>query len=113
VLRYLHDSIGFKLFHLNWVPHLLTGDLREKRKKHARVILPFLHVAERDGEHHHVTDDELWFFFNISPRRMWTLSRDDMVIKPRHDVQSNNSCLQLYGLRAASMLSTDSQMILK
>jgi hypothetical protein len=30
VLYYLHESLGFKLFHLHWVPHLLTGDLREK-----------------------------------------------------------------------------------
>jgi hypothetical protein len=32
MLRHLHDFIGFKLFHLHWVPHMLTDDLREKRK---------------------------------------------------------------------------------
>jgi hypothetical protein len=26
VLRHLHESIGFKSFHLRWVPHLLSGD---------------------------------------------------------------------------------------
>jgi hypothetical protein len=36
VLRYLHDSIGFKLFHFHWVPHLLINDLREKRKTKKR-----------------------------------------------------------------------------
>jgi histone-lysine N-methyltransferase SETMAR len=51
-------------------------------------MLPFLHIAERDGWHHFVTGDESWFFFNISPRRMWTLSRDDVVTKSRHDIQS-------------------------
>jgi hypothetical protein len=30
VLQYLHESFGFKLFHLHWVPHLSTGDFREK-----------------------------------------------------------------------------------
>jgi hypothetical protein len=53
------------------------------------------------------------FFYNISLCRMWMLSRDDVVTKPRHDIQSKNSCLQSYGIPAASMLSTDSQIIAK
>jgi hypothetical protein len=64
VLEYLHMSIGFKSFHLRWFPHLLTDDLRQKRKKHKRAILPFLYAAQRDGWHNFVTDDESWFFFN-------------------------------------------------
>jgi hypothetical protein len=51
-------------------------------------MLPFLYDAERDGWHHLVTGDESWLFFNISPRRMWTLSRDDVVTKSRLDIQS-------------------------
>jgi hypothetical protein len=30
VLRHLHNSIGFRSFHLHWVPHVLTVGLREK-----------------------------------------------------------------------------------
>jgi hypothetical protein len=30
VLQHLHEYLWFKSFHLHWVPHLLTGDLREK-----------------------------------------------------------------------------------
>jgi hypothetical protein len=88
VLQYLHESLWFKSFHLHWVPHLLTDDLREKPKENARAILPFLHAPERDGWHHLVTGDESWFFYNISPRRIWMLSRDDVVTQPRHDIQS-------------------------
>jgi hypothetical protein len=33
-------------------------------------MFPFLYAAERDGWHHFVTDDELWFLLNISPRRI-------------------------------------------
>jgi hypothetical protein len=51
-------------------------------------MLPFLSAAERDGWHHPITGDESWFFLNTSPRRMWTLSRDDVVTKPRLDIQS-------------------------
>jgi hypothetical protein len=29
---HLHDSIGFGSFHLHWVPHILTHDLRENEK---------------------------------------------------------------------------------
>jgi hypothetical protein len=91
--RYLHVSIGFKSFHLRWVPHLLTDDLRQTRKEHASAMLPFLYAAQCDGWHHLVTADESWFFFNTSPCRMWTLSRDDVATKPRLDIQSKNSCL--------------------
>jgi hypothetical protein len=95
VLQYLHKSFGFKSFHLHWVPHLLTGDLWEKWKEYARAILQFLHAAERDGWHHHVTGDESWLFCNISPGRMWMLSRDNVVTKPRHKIQSNKVMLTI------------------
>jgi hypothetical protein len=55
----------------------------QKWKEYAKDILPFLHAAERDSWHHLVTDDESWYFFDTSPRRMWTLSRDDVATKPR------------------------------
>jgi hypothetical protein len=58
VLQHLHESIGFKSFHLHRVPHLLTVELREKRKEFARVMLPFLFAAEREGWHHLMTGDE-------------------------------------------------------
>jgi hypothetical protein len=70
MLNYLHLSIGFKSFHLRWVRHLLTEDLRSKRKDDARAMLPLLHAAQRDGWHHLMTGDESWFFFDTSPRRM-------------------------------------------
>jgi hypothetical protein len=76
-------------------------------------MLPFLYVAERDGWHHLVTDDESWFFFNILSRRMWMLSSDNVITKSRHDIQTENSCLESYGIPATSMLSTDSQIIPK
>jgi hypothetical protein len=58
VFPHLHDSIGFRSFHLYWVPHLLTHDLRGKRKEYAKAILSFLHVAEGDNWHHFATGDE-------------------------------------------------------
>jgi hypothetical protein len=63
-------------------------DLCEKRKEYVKAMFPFLYVAECDSWHHLVTGDEWWFFLNTSPRRMWTLSRDDVVTKPRLDIQN-------------------------
>jgi hypothetical protein len=88
VLLHLYDSIDFKSFHLYWVPNLLTHHLREKRKEYAKAMLPFLHTAERDGWHHLVTDDESWFFLNTSLSCMWTLSRDNIITKPRLAIQN-------------------------
>jgi hypothetical protein len=49
VLLHLHDSIGFRSFHLYWVPHLLTHDLPNKRMEYAQAMLPVLLAAERDS----------------------------------------------------------------
>jgi hypothetical protein len=57
-------------------------------KEHAKAIFPFLYVAESDSWHLFVTGDESLFFLNTLPHRMWTPSRDDMVTKPRLDIQS-------------------------
>jgi hypothetical protein len=51
-------------------------------------MLPFFHTAKRDDWHHIFTGDESGLFFNISPSRMRRLSRDDVVTKPRLDIQS-------------------------
>jgi hypothetical protein len=58
VLNYLYLSIVFKSFHLLWVRHLLTEDLRQKWKDDARAMLPLLHAAQRDGWHHLVIGEE-------------------------------------------------------
>jgi hypothetical protein len=59
--------------------------------------------------------DWWWFlvFFDRLPCRMWTLSRDNVVTKSRLDIQSKSLCLRLYGIPAASIWLTDSQMISK
>jgi hypothetical protein len=99
VSNHLHLSIGFKSFHLRWVPHLLTSDLRQKRKDDARAMLPLLHAAQRDGWHHLVSGDESWFFFDTSPRRIWTLSRDDVATKPRQQIQSKKCIFMIISHR--------------
>jgi hypothetical protein len=59
-----------------------------KPKEYPTAMLPFLHDAERDGWHHLVTGDESWFFLDTSPCRTWTLSREDVITKTKHQIQS-------------------------
>jgi hypothetical protein len=49
---------------------------------------PVFAAAPRDGEHHHVTEDESWFLFTYPPRRMWTLTRDGVAATPKHDIHT-------------------------
>jgi hypothetical protein len=58
VLRHLHESFGFKSFHLHWVPYQPSADLCQKRKEHGNAMLPFLYAAQRDGWYHLVTGHE-------------------------------------------------------
>jgi hypothetical protein len=77
-------------------------------------MLPFSHAAERDGWYHLVTGHESWFFFDTSPRRMWTLSRDDVVIRPRHQIQSKKWTFMLLrnptGFYVADRFPNDTKM---
>jgi hypothetical protein len=114
VLNHLHLSIGFKSYHLRWVPHLLTEDLRQKRKEGARAMLRLLLAAQRDGWHHLVTGDESWFFFDTSPRRTWTLSRDEVATKARQQIQSKKFMFTIIwnanGFHVIDSLPNDTKM---
>jgi hypothetical protein len=37
VLLHLHESIGFKSFHLHWVPHLLSGDFPKNERSKQKI----------------------------------------------------------------------------
>jgi hypothetical protein len=51
-------------------------------------MITILAAAPHEGWHHLVTRDESWFFLSSSPRRIWTLSRDYVVTKPKHDIHT-------------------------
>jgi hypothetical protein len=88
VLRHLHRSIRFKTLHLHWVRHLLTDDLRAKRKEQATVMLPYLLAAQNDGWQHLVAGDESWFFLDTTPRLVPRPSKDDVFTKLKLNGQS-------------------------
>jgi hypothetical protein len=113
-MQHLYESLGFKSFHLRWVPHQLTDDFRHKRKKHVSAMLPFLYVAQRNGWRHFVTGDESWFVFHTSPRRIWMLSRDNVVTKLRQQIQSKKFMFMIIwnpsGLYVVNRFPNDTKM---
>jgi hypothetical protein len=58
VLKHLHEDLGFQSFHLRWVPHLLTPELKEQRRTDATDMITVLPSAQKDGWHHLITGDE-------------------------------------------------------
>jgi hypothetical protein len=61
VLLYLRQEFCLKSFRSYLIPYVLTDKLCKKWKEYIKVILPFLYVAQRDGWHHFVTGNQLYF----------------------------------------------------
>jgi hypothetical protein len=74
VLRRLREKVGFKSYCIRRVPRPLTGELRAKRKKLTRLMIPDLETTRKDGWRHLVPGDESWFFLLSGPRQMWAWS---------------------------------------
>jgi hypothetical protein len=95
------------------VPHLLTDNLRENERNMqgpcchswmlpngtAGIILWLIASHGYSSIYHHVACESY-------REMMWSQNRDLIF-------RANNWCLQSYGIPVASMLSTDSQIILK
>jgi hypothetical protein len=77
-------------------------------------MIPILAVAARDGWHRLVTGDESRFFLSCHPRRMWTLSRDDVAAKSKHDMRRQKSMFTViwnpFGFQVADKLPTGTKM---
>jgi hypothetical protein len=114
LLKHLHKYFQFESFHLRWVPHLLTPELREQRRAYASQMIPILAAAAHDGRRHLVTGDESWFLLSYSPRRMWTLSRNDVATKPKHDIGTQKIMFtviwNLLGFQVVDKLPTGTKM---
>jgi hypothetical protein len=88
VLKHLQEDRGFQSFHLPWVPRILTTELKEQRRTYVTEMIVVSLSAQKDGWHHVVTRDEPLSFLSDSPRRMWTLTWDDVASKPRWEIRT-------------------------
>jgi hypothetical protein len=88
VTHHLEENLGYHSFHLRWVPHVMTEDLKAKRKEVANQMLPYLEKAASQNWRRIVTGDESWFYLSQLPSRMWSLARDNVATNVRNDFQS-------------------------
>jgi hypothetical protein len=44
-----HADLGFRCFYSCWVPHLLTPELKEQKRRYAREMMLVLEAAAKDG----------------------------------------------------------------
>jgi DNA-binding transcriptional ArsR family regulator len=61
VLRHLQNSLAMRNFHLRWIRHRLTEDLRQKRISVCKEMLPIIEAQNKSDFHDLVTGDESWF----------------------------------------------------
>jgi hypothetical protein len=78
VLSRLHNSLGMTIFHLRWVPHPLTDDLRQVWVAKCDGLLRALEVMQQPHFRHIITGDESWFYLEYQYASRWSVSRDEV-----------------------------------
>jgi hypothetical protein len=78
VLSDLHNSLGMKNFHLRWVLHQLTDDLRQVRLAKCDELLRAPEAMQRTDFRHIITGNEIWFYLEYQHASYWSVSRDEM-----------------------------------
>jgi hypothetical protein len=78
ILSCLHNSLGMKNFHLRWVPHQLTDDLRQVRAAKCSEIFRALEAMKRTHFRHIIRGDESWVYFEYQRALPWSVSRDEV-----------------------------------
>jgi hypothetical protein len=81
VLTQLRDCFGMKLFHLRWIPHELTEQLRAMRVQKCQELLPLLKSMETRSFRKIVTGEESWFTLEFPDATRLSVSRDDVSTK--------------------------------
>jgi hypothetical protein len=67
VLHCLYEKMESKSYCLLWLRHVLTGELRAKRKEHTVLMIPYLEAARKDDWTHVLASDGSWFGPSLWP----------------------------------------------
>jgi hypothetical protein len=97
IFRHLQDSLDMKNFHLRWIPHLLTEDLRQGRVSIYKKILPRLEAQEKKTFHDLAIDDECWFMLQYKHEAQLAVSRQKVSSKVRPNSQVPKFMFALFG----------------
>lgn len=83
IKKVLTQTLGFKKYHLQWVPHMLTSALKKKRVQYSKSILQQLRIFKMEGYHHIITGDESWIYLRYYHKIMYSQDRENVPKKPR------------------------------
>jgi hypothetical protein len=86
ILKHLHDTLGMKHFHLRWLPHELTEQLRAERVKKCQDRLLSLERMEASNFRNIVTGDESWFTVELQQSPKWNTSREEVPQRVRQQI---------------------------
>jgi hypothetical protein len=97
ILNHLRDALGMKHFHLKWIPHPLTEQLRVTRIQKCHELLQLLEAMEASKSRNILTGDESWFTLGYQPSAKWSLFREDVPSRVRQSVSTKRSCSLSFG----------------
>jgi transposase len=77
-------------------------------------MITYLEAAKNDGWRHIVTGDESWFIMDQAPRRMWSLTEDEVATKPRTTIATKKFMYTImwnpHGFHVIDLLPSDAKM---
>jgi hypothetical protein len=97
ILKHLHDACGMKHFHLRWIPHQLTEQLRAERMKKCQDLLSLLERMEAGNFRNIVTGHESWFTLELQQSAKWSTSREDVPQRVRQQISTRKFMLMVIG----------------
>jgi hypothetical protein len=77
ILNHLRDSLHLKCFHLRWITHQLTGQLRATRVQKCEELLPLLESMAANKFRTIVMSDESWFTLESQHSAKWSIHREE------------------------------------
>jgi hypothetical protein len=75
-------------FHLQWILHKLTDDLRQRDVAICDELLPMLEAQEKKQFFDLVTADESWFLLEYKNETQWCVSRQEIAMNVRSRIQT-------------------------
>ena len=87
VLNHLY-TMGYKNYHLRWVPHKLNANQKIQRLNMSKDLLQILGKSKENGFVDIISGDESWFIYYYQHERKWMIDTDnipEIVVPSRFD----------------------------
>jgi transposase len=94
-LQILHNDLGMKKFHLQWVPHHLDPIQKQNRVSTSSQLLTLLQAEAEEEFAHVITGDESWFFLHYSHDSMWAESADQLPVRVKQTIDTEKCLISI------------------